>query len=65
LGMGVGESSKRSQVAGSSILTIIAPHVHVIQTRSCSTAVSNSPQYSWSRMKAWRAGPRLILDVTR
>ena len=35
---------------------ISAPHVHVIQTRSSSSPVSSSPQYSCSRMKDSRVG---------
>ena len=40
--------------AGSSVRQIAAPHAQVIRTRSSSTPVSNSPQYSCSRMKASR-----------
>jgi hypothetical protein len=34
--------------AGSRVRLITAPHVHVIQTRSASTPLSSSPQYSCS-----------------
>jgi hypothetical protein len=35
--------------AGSSVRLMTAPHVHIIQTRSASSPVSSSPQYSCSR----------------
>src|SRR6266581_903418 len=54
---GCGSLTEEPQGTGSSTRLITAPHVHVIQTRSGSTASSSSPQYSCSRMKASRASP--------
>src|SRR5262245_53792328 len=60
----LGESSRDAHAAGSSGRTIIAPHVHVIQTRSASTAASNSPQYSCSRMNVSSPSPREVVIVS-
>jgi hypothetical protein len=39
-----GESNRGAQATGSSVRTITAPHVHVIQTRSPATPPSRSPR---------------------
>src|SRR5262245_12869892 len=58
--MGVPEESSREfRSRAHSILTMTAPHVHVIQTRSPSTPPSSSPQYWCSWKKARSASKRV------